>query len=249
MGTALHQQITGLKTLNEGRMLRVGREKLKKKSIGQTFVGTDRIGKFLFLHLSNQQIQLWHFGLTGEPKYYPREEALPRFARIVFELESGFNLAFCCLRKFGRLDLLTDIEAYRKQQKLGVDAQQISREEFVRVLRNKKTAIKTALLQQNHFAGIGNWIADEMLFQVQLHPELRGHEVAEAQLGELYDRLQEILTTALNLEAHYKEFPAHFMVERRWQKGNCPRCETPLLRLEVGGRGTYICPNCQQSPV
>lgn len=245
VGTALHQTITGIETINEGRMLRKNREAVVEASLGQQFVETSRIGKFLFLHLSSGWKQLWHFGLTGEPKYYPKEEETPRFARIIFEFENGFNLAFCCLRKFGRLELVKDVEEYRKAHKLGVDAQHISKADFVAALSRKRTAIKTALLQQNHFAGVGNWIADEMLFQIRLHPEVRSNEVGEPLLGELYDRMQEILTTALQLDAHYKEFPQHFMVERRWKKGNCPRCETPLVRIEVGGRGTYLCPTCQ----
>jgi formamidopyrimidine-DNA glycosylase len=244
-GTTFHQKITGVDVNNEGRMLRVPLTQLREASIGHRFVDSERIGKFLFLQLSNGKIQLWHFGLTGEPKYLPSDEEAPRFARITFHLENGFDLAFSCMRKFGYLKLIDDIEAHRKEIKLGVDAQKITKEAFTHSLQKKRTMIKPALLQQNVFAGVGNWIADEMLFQTRLHPEMRCHTISESDYHELYDRMQEILTTAIGLDAHYKEFPAHFMVERRWQKGNCPRCETELFRFVVGGRGTFVCPNCQ----
>ncbi|MEL6653559.1 MAG: DNA-formamidopyrimidine glycosylase family protein [Bacteroidota bacterium] len=248
-GTALDQTITAVEAINEGRMLRnVGLKALREASVGERFVSTSRIGKFLFLHLSNEKIQMWHFGLTGEPVYYQSAEERPRFTRLIFHFDSGFQLAFNCLRKFGRLDLLDDIPTYQKQNKLGPDATQIREEDFIAALQNRKTMIKPALLQQKHFAGIGNWIADEMLFQIKLHPETRCHEVRPEQYKAMYKVMQEILETAINLDAHYKEFPDHFMVERRWQKGCCPIHNVPLQRIVVGGRGTFFCPICQPEP-
>lgn len=238
-----------MEAVNQGRMLKIPLQTLRDASIGERFVTTSRIGKFLFLHLSNGKIQMWHFGLTGEPIYYQAEEEKPRFARIIFHFDSGFQLGLNCMRKFGRLDLLDDIASYQKQNKLGPDATQIEENDFIAALQGRKTMIKPALLQQQHFAGIGNWIADEMLFQINLHPESRCFTINETQYKALYRVMQEILDTALNLDAHYKEFPAHFMVERRWKKGNCPRHETPLERIVVGGRGTFICRQCQPEPI
>ncbi|MFK7925025.1 MAG: Fpg/Nei family DNA glycosylase [Bacteroidia bacterium] len=248
-GTAMNQTITAVEAINEGRMLRgIPLQTFRDASVGERFVKTSRIGKFLFMHLSNNKIQMWHFGLTGEPIYYQAAEEKPRFARFIFHFDSGFQLGFNCMRKFGRLDLLDDIEAYQKKNKLGPDATQIGESAFIAALQGRKTMIKPALLQQQHFAGIGNWIADEMLFQINLHPETRCFAVSEAQYKALYLVMQEILDTAINLDAHYKEFPAHFMVERRWKKGACPRHETPLERIVVGGRGTFICRKCQIEP-
>ncbi|MEM9985958.1 MAG: zinc finger domain-containing protein, partial [Bacteroidota bacterium] len=159
-----------------------------------------------------------------------------------------WTLSFNSLRKFSRLELVEDIPSYQKQKKLGPDATLISKEEFADALLKKGTQIKPALLQQKHFAGIGNWIADEMLHWVQIHPEARCKTISREQYYDLHAALQEIIQVTLDYGGDYGSFPPKFMVRVREDGGSCPRCDDELTRLVVGGRGTYICNRCQAEP-
>lgn len=247
-GTSLAQRIVEVRTENEGRMLPQGKELIQNTSVGKTFSHTSRVGKFLFLHLDNGKILMWHFGLTGAPVYYRNAEDRPRFERIVFDFDNGFHLAFNCSRKFGRLELTDDVEKYREEKNLGKDAMEITSEEFTQPLSRKKTMIKPALLEQKHFAGIGNWIADEMLFQTKIHPETRCNDLSATQLEQLFTSMRSIIHTAIDHESHYQDFPNEYLVINRKDGGSCPDCGNELIRIVVGGRGTYICTTCQVSP-
>lgn len=57
---------------------------------------------------------------------------------------------------------------------LGPDAllEPMTIDEFTESLTKKKIAIKTLLLDQSFIAGIGNWIADEVLYQVNCLPHI-----------------------------------------------------------------------------
>ena len=243
--TALNQKIVEIETFNEGRMIPSGVEAIREVSLKKQFKETSRIGKFLFLHLEGKYKLLWHFGLTGAPKYYHTTGEMPRHTRILFKFENGYALSFVCPRKFGRLELLENVEEYRKNRKLGVDAMDISEAGFIKAIKGRKPFIKPVLLQQNHFAGVGNWIADEMLFQTQIHPEVRCEALDDQQIMALFHSMRNIISTAIDHESHYQEFPNQYLVINRKKGGTCPRCENDLIRIEVGGRGTFICENCQ----
>ncbi|XP_021620617.2 formamidopyrimidine-DNA glycosylase-like [Manihot esculenta] len=55
---------------------------------------------------------------------------------------------------------------------LGPDAslEPMEVDEIYESLRKKKIAIKALLLDQGFISGIGNWIADEVLYQARIHP-------------------------------------------------------------------------------
>jgi formamidopyrimidine-DNA glycosylase len=246
---ALHQTIRQIETENEGRMLPDGLDKLREVAVGHQMLETDRIGKYLFIRLGSvDQWLMWHFGLTGSFTYYQDEAMRHRFARIFFTLDHGWKLSFNSMRKFSRLEITESVEAYQQKKKIGPDATQISVEAFTQTLQKKTTQIKPALLEQKKFAGIGNWIADEMLHRVQVHPEQRCHEIEAETYHALHEALQDIIQVAIDYGADYETFPEHFLIRVREEGGHCPRCSRELIRLVVGGRGTYICETCQPLP-
>jgi formamidopyrimidine-DNA glycosylase len=237
--------IREVETFNHGRMLPGGLEALREQVLGERVNSLSRIGKYLFLHLSNGQVMLWHFGMSGRPVFYHEGAEIPKYERIRFSFDGGYRLAFGSLRKFSRLELSDSVASFRQQKKLGVDALEIEEADFVAALQQKKSLIKAALLEQKHFAGVGNWIADEMLFQANVHPERRCFALSREELGRLHAVMGDILQTALDHDADYNRFPPHFMVISRWGEAEgCPRCGGELTRTVVGGRGTYTCEAC-----
>ena len=248
-GTALQQPITDV-LVHDAKPLQQSEAEFRQTIVGQQFVDTERIGKYFFLKLDSGTWVLMHFGMTGSPVYYRDAEDMPRFARVEFVLNNGFKLAFDDPRKFGKLELVPDLPAFLKAKKLGDDALRVTEADFVERLGKKKKAVKSALLDQDLAAGIGNWIADEMLFLAKIHPEVKANTLSEAQRKELHAALMEVCEMALEYEADYDRFPDKYLTKYRWADdkeilGQCPCGKTQLERIVVGGRGTYFCPLCQ----
>ena len=244
--TCLNQAIRNI-GFKDHKILSAGVDELEQALIGASFTGTVRIGKYLFAELSSGPYVLIHFGMTGNLEYYKDPEQEPRFARWVLQFENGFHFAFIDARKFGRIDLCESPEAYRKDHKLGPDLLDISLEDFTKSFSKRKIPIKAALLEQKNFAGIGNWIADEVLFQCRVHPALPAGEVSPDQLKSIFETSIEVVKTAIRFNTSYGEFPEGYFVHHRDEKDFCPRHpEQSIERLIVGGRGTYICPICQK---
>ncbi|ALI98518.1 DNA-formamidopyrimidine glycosylase [Rufibacter tibetensis] len=252
--TSLYQTITEVEVQDPKRQLQVDLDDFRKVLRGNQFTGTQRIGKQLFLLTAQGPIVTMHFGMTGDVGYYRDAADTPRFARAIFHFETGFKFAFIDSRKFGRLGLTQSVDTFRQQKKLGPDALTLSTEELTQGLARKKSAIKPLLLDQRIAPGVGNWIADEVLFQAQLEPERPAHTLQPTEIDRLATSIREVLEIAA--EAIYRDFPSHYLIHaREWDEApsstitnahlNCPRCQMLIQKKYVGGRATYFCPNCQ----
>ena len=253
--TALGQTVVRFTAQDPRRQLTTDYDTLQQALRGVTFTDTHRIGKHFLITLSSGNILTLHFGMTGDLAYYRDEEDTPRFARIVFYLDNGFRLGFIDSRKFGRVGLADSIAAYRQAKELGPDALDISLVQLQTSLQNRKAPIKPLLLDQKILAGIGNWIADEVLYQAEIYPAKPAHLLTPAEVKRLHDAIQLVLNTAIEQEASYRTFPKSFLIHARgWddvvlttaaERQVCPRHQTPLTIAKVGGRTTYFCPICQ----
>ncbi|GGK87639.1 DNA-formamidopyrimidine glycosylase [Rufibacter glacialis] len=254
--TSLHQTIAEVEVQDPRRQLQVDLDEFRQVLRGNQFTQTHRIGKQLFLLTAKGPIVTLHFGMTGDVAFYRDEADTPRFARAVFHFEGGFKFAFLDSRKFGRLGLTQSIDTFRQQKKLGPDALTLSTEELSKGLAKKKSAIKPLLLDQRIAPGVGNWIADEVLFQAQLEPERPAHTLLPPEVDRLATAIREVLETAIAAEAVYRDFPSHYLIHaREWDEApvsavseahlHCPRCQTRIQKKYVGGRATYFCPGCQ----
>ncbi|MGB3850704.1 MAG: DNA-formamidopyrimidine glycosylase family protein [Tunicatimonas sp.] len=243
--TALHRRVTSVAVL-EPRVVLLSPELLTERLVGQTFERTQRIGKQLFVALSGDAWLTLHFGMTGSLRYYRDSEDTPRFAKVVWGLDDGFFVAFCCPRILGRVGVVDDLEAFRRKKKLGEDAQRISQEEFSQRLAGRKGLIKPLLLNQSLVAGLGNWIVDEVLYQAKVHPMTPANMLSEKDVTTIYEKIQHVLATAIRHEARYEDFPRDFLVTYRWlERDGHPLQQKNIERIVVGGRSTYYCPEEQ----
>lgn len=245
-GTSLDQAIAKVE-VQDAKVLKDSESELVQRLQGNAFASTDRVGKYMFLNLQNGGSLMMHFGMTGSPRYFSSEADAPRHARVTFRFESGFALAFNCPRKFGRLALAESMDSYCQKHKIGTDAAKISQAEFTQKLMGRKSPIKSVLMNQKLLAGVGNWIADEVLYQARMHPEEKVTDLNEKELANLYQEMKMVLDTALDLEAHMPDFPENFMVHSRWtDKGRPDAPRIALEKITVGGRSTYFDPEKQK---
>ncbi len=249
---SLDQKILRL-DMPDAKTLAAPAEDLESALVGHSFEKIERIGKYLLFQISSDQYLTMHFGMTGSPEYIAKGEKLPRHTRFFIEFkDGGEGLAFVCPRKLGRIGLSPDLPTFQKEKKLSDDALQLSFEAFRNNVGKRSAVVKSLLLDQKVCAGVGNWIADEILHQARIHPERRANTLEETEWKQVYERMQEIIRMAISHDADYELYPKTYLIHKRgWTQQTpspCQDCEGEVAHIKVGGRATYFCPVCQQLP-
>jgi formamidopyrimidine-DNA glycosylase len=113
--------------------------------------------------------------------------------------------------------------------------------------RRKSAPLKAVLLMQERFPGIGNWMADEILWRARLLPSRRSGTLSEQDVNILWKNIRAVCREALRIVGKdFSDPPDSWLFPHRWTKGGaCPRCGLDLRRAEVGGRTTCWCSHCQ----
>jgi formamidopyrimidine-DNA glycosylase len=220
--------------------------------IGQRIVSLSRRGKYLFFHLSGGAVLVMHMKMTGSLLVNPPDA---RFTRAILRLDNGTAVHFWDPRKFGKMWLEKDCGAVTCQ--LGPEPldKDFTPAALADILKKRHAPIKPVLLVQSIIAGIGNMYADEALFEAKINPEKPANKLTRAEIQRLYDAIRLVLRKALEKKgASVRDYirpngqsgTAHneFYVVQRIGKP-CLRCGTPIKRIKLRGRGTYLCPKCQ----
>jgi len=202
---------------------------------GRRLTSANRIGKTLWLQTDADGPDLGlHLGMAG--RIAIDEEPHERWDRFALTFEDGGRLALRDKRRLGRARLEPDIS------KLGPDAAIMTRADFRRRVGASGAPIKARIMDQGVIAGIGNLLADEILWQARIDPRRPASSLSEAELDALRRATRTAIRRALRLGgAHTGALNPH-----REPDGHCPRCGAPLSRARIGGRTTYWCPEEQR---
>ncbi len=213
---------------------------------GKSFHKAYRRGKYLFLITNSPKAVAMHFGMTGVLTYSAKEKDPPPYTLCSFYLKNQHGLHYISRRKLGKVELTRDYQEYIRQNEIGTDALEISKKDFLKKLNESKSMVKRFLTDQSALSGIGNIYADEILFQVKLHPKEKTYELTDNQKEELYEQVRKVLKTAVEKQADVKKFPRHFLLPVRKEGEKCPRCERSIEKISVSGRTGYYCKHCQK---
>jgi len=219
---------------------------------GQTVNDLTRRGKFLVFGLS-QDYLLIHLRMSGDLRLETAGEspALRKHDRLVLVFESGLRLIFHDPRKFGRIWLVQDPATVLGG--LGPEPldEDFTVESLYDRLQARRRALKPLLLDQSFLAGLGNIYTDEALHLAGLHPNRISSSISREESGRLWNAIRTVLEEGIrrngaSIDWVYRggEYQNHFRVYGRAGEA-CSVCGTPVQRLVVGQRGTYICPHCQ----
>ncbi len=219
---------------------------------GDRLLAARRHGKNLFAARGRGGHLRMHFGMTGGLE--PFREEPPAHARILYRFEQGPHLAHVDVRRLGRVGLVEDVEAWLEAEGIGPDALDpaLTAAWFAEALGGGRRRIKAALTDQGLVAGIGNVYADEILFRAGLRPDVPVSALDRGWRERLFAAMREVLRTAVDrgaaAERHVERLPEDYLTKRREKGAHCPRCDTPLEILRIGGRTSYFCPRCQVDP-
>ncbi len=246
--TSLQQTITDVTVHSERILDGITEGDLKKFLIGQTFQGTERHGKYLFLNVDGKGWMGLHFGMTGNLKYYKNESGFPEHTRALYDFEGDYHLALIMPRKLGSIFIVERIRDLVERKELGPDVfkEDFDKETFLDLISGRRGMVKSQLMNQNLMAGIGNVYSDEILFQVEIHPRRPLRELTDEEKEEIYQTMKDVLETTIDYQALPENFPPDYLTPHRHEGGTCPRCGEEVERVKVAGRSSYFCPSCQK---
>ena len=173
-------------------------------------------------------------GASAEGGGPRRREAQPHKAewdRFTVGFADGGSMALFDKRRLGRVRLNPDIAA------LGPDAAEVTPGEFLDLITKGRIAVKARLLDQSKIAGVGNLLADEVLWQARVAPATRVSSLKPGDADRLYRALGSALRSAIAQGgAHTGD-----VIAARRPGGTCPRCGAEMRHGTVGGRSTWWC--------
>jgi formamidopyrimidine-DNA glycosylase len=123
-----------------------------------------------------------------------------------------------------------------------------SEKELLALFGRRRIPIKAVLLDQSVLAGIGNWIADEVLYQARLAPKRSAASLTAAEVAALRRAIRSVLARAIKVSADHERFPKSWLFKHRWggKRGAAQIAGQPIVREEVGGRTTAWVPSRQR---
>jgi formamidopyrimidine-DNA glycosylase len=220
---------------------------IRQALVGRTLTGAFRRGKSMWVETSGAGPVLGiHLGMSGKivvaaadgdeidgGDYWEGRRAAGdyRWARFTLTFADGGRLMLVDPRRLGRVRLDPPVE------KLGPDAATITEAAFFPAVTGGTAPVKARLMDQHLIAGIGNLLADEILWQARVYPGLRGDRVTRPQAKRLLAATREAVGSAL----HDGGVHTLAVVEHRRAGGRCPRDGAPMVRGTVGGRTTWWC--------
>jgi len=203
---------------------------------GRTLTAAHRRGKFLWVETDGgegPELGL-HLGMAG--RIVVDGDPAPRnWDRFTLEFAEGGRLALRDKRRLGRAVVNPDFSH------VGPDAGEVGPAEMRRRVGRGTVAIKAALLDQGRIAGVGNLLADEVLWRARLSPNRPAGGLTTAELNRLHKHLRAAIADAIRLGGVHKGE----IIPHRRAGGTCPRCGTDMRRARIGGRTTWWCPRCQ----
>ncbi len=255
----LRKPIVDIKIVDASAIQQPSSTVFKKALLDHTFTSVERLGKYLIIHVSNSDEKLvMHFGLTGSLFYTADKDERVPFSRVQFIFKNGI-LHWTCIRKFGKLWLVEDLQSITGLKKLGFDALTITKKQFLQLLSdNEQKNIKAFLMDQDIIAGIGNEYSDEALFQAGIDPHHSIKDLSDSTRQELYTMLHKVLLYAIKIQKKNSEtasgphllsnearesFAASYLQAHRHIDMVCPKNKNHALKkATIAGRTTYYCP-------
>lgn len=231
----------------------------KENIKGEVIKSVTTRGKWIVVELINYYL-LFHLRMEGKFFFRTKEDEINKHEHAIFNLNDGLQLRFADVRKFAKVMLIPRDKLYtmKPYTELGYEPwdKELNVEYLKKKYQKKNIPIKTLLLDQSIITGIGNIYADEILFLSNINPLTKPSSLTDNDLSNIIKNTVKVLDKAIEeggttIRSYTSEegvtglFQNSLNVHQR-QGEKCHVCKTEILKIRVGGRGTYYCPKCQK---
>ncbi len=246
----LRERILAVQLNSSKRIFRGTDAKLIEKILaGAIFAESFAHGKQMLFRFGADGWLGLHLGMTGKLRTENAAYTPLKHDHVVLR-QKTYALVFSDPRLFGRVLFHHGLEKPVWWTKLpaSISSPSFTFDRFKTFLQQHGRApIKAVLLLQNGFPGIGNWMADEILWQAKIHPRTAAGRIDEDKLKSAFQKTRFVAQRAIEIIGHdFSDPPKSWLFQHRWKKrGACPRCAATLEHATIGGRTTCWCPECQ----
>jgi len=225
---------------------------------GAKLLGSETAAKQMLFRFSGKAWLGLHLGMSGETRVASANYDPGKHDHLVLR-QAKCALVFTDPRMFGGVlfhhgpaapDWWTEIAPAILSPAFTVEAVA----GFLR--RRARAPIKAVVLMQERFPGVGNWMADEILWRAALHPARLAGSLSPTEVKTLHRECRFVCRGALKYNAgvggkmppELNAFmPGSWLFNHRWEDGGrCPRTGVKLLRAQMGGRTTCWSPARQK---
>lgn len=246
-----------------------------KRLNGRKVLKLWRRAKYIMADLDDGETLVIHLGMSGRMAvfamnksrklgqfhYDPVPDEFEKHDHVIFDTDAPARVTFNDHRRFGLMTLIdTDrIETHKLFKDVGIEplSKDLDAAFLAKVLKGKKTSIKSALLDQRLIAGLGNIYVCEALWRAKISPKRRASRVNPDEIAPLVKAIKEVLQEAVkaggsSLRDHKQVhgelgyFQHHFAVYDRKGKFCHRRDEGVIKRIVQSGRSSFYCPVCQK---
>jgi formamidopyrimidine-DNA glycosylase len=240
---------------------------------GRRMTRLGRRAKYLLGEFETGDVLLCHLGMSGRMSIATQESGVEigAFAHetpkglhdhIVFQTEDGATITFTDHRRFGLMTLSTvdEIDDHPLIRSLGVEplGNEFSQAHLISTLKRKRTPIKSALLDQQVVAGLGNIYVNEILFRARVSPRRSAHTIGPKRAGKIVRATRGVLREAIasggstlrdyaQADGELGYFQHGFSVyDRAGEPCKTQDCAGVVQRIVQSNRSTFLCSNCQR---
>jgi formamidopyrimidine-DNA glycosylase len=252
----LKHRIDAVEVHGKKRIFRgIDMERFVKALTGATLERSESRGKqMLFVAKEKgRKERAWigvHLGMTGELRLEKSGYTQAKHDHLILR-QAKHTLVFEDARMFGRVLFDEGKDAPKWWAKLPLDllSSAFTVDDLAKFLKRRARApLKPVLLMQERFPGIGNWMADEILWRAGIHPSQPAGSLNAATTKTLYREIRWVCREAMRIiGTKWDDPPDSWLFNHRWQKGGtCPRTGAKLKHATIGGRTTCWSPGRQK---
>ncbi|HYR23966.1 MAG TPA: DNA-formamidopyrimidine glycosylase family protein [Chthoniobacterales bacterium] len=223
---------------------------LRQRLIGAKFLSSHARGKRMLFKFASDNWLGIHLGMTGKIRVEPPNYRPAKHDHLVL-FQRQRALVFTDSRQFGRVRFHhgSDEPDWWKADAPEINSREFDQEFLDRFLdRHRKARIKAALLMQHGFPGIGNWMADEILWRAKVLPSKRVGRLTNRERQAIFRATKFVVRRSLEtLGKDFSDPPRNWLIHQKWKRdGICPIHRMPLRHTTVAGRTTAWCSKCQR---
>ncbi|MDH3556969.1 MAG: bifunctional DNA-formamidopyrimidine glycosylase/DNA-(apurinic or apyrimidinic site) lyase [Deltaproteobacteria bacterium] len=245
---------------NRRLRLPVPRAKLNLWIQSERVKSVDRRAKYLLVRMHSGAVMVLHLGMTGRLAFFANGTPRAAHDHLRFELDSGLELRFNDVRRFGSVQVLgpEDVEGTRIFADLGPEplGPDLSSDYLLERARSKVRPIKNFLMDARVVVGIGNIYANEILFAAGIKPTRGVGTLGKSAWERVIQASRQVLERAIacggatisdyvNSSGETGYFQCELRVYGR-EGEVCQRCRSLISRQVLAGRATFYCPRCQR---